>query len=695
MRGIIEDDDPQPVSIDPAPALPVGASPELIRAYIKKYAKLGDVFAGELDEKAASILRDRIIELLIRYAEVFMEFPADKDVQHVVNLKVRPDAVKKYIPSKHLPSGSAAAEALKKELDKQVRDGILEPVGAVAHASPVLAVPKRIGDSTWGIRIVGNFVYTNTQTDLEIGVYPLVEATLDKTRGYTIFTSIDLKAGYHQFLLDPACRDWYVISTQFGNYRYRRMPMGPKNAPAAFMEVVNKVLAEPLADDAVAAFFDDLLVKSKGVEAQLVNLERVLKCLQANGLRANITKCCFFQRKASFLGQLVDGTTRKPDPDRLQGLRDMQMPFTVKAVQTFVGLANYYAPYVSGLAELLIPFNDFVKARKANSATKMPAENADLFERVKTAILEARPLAIPDVSQPFFIRTDASDYALGGVIMQRELDDKGRPIPLPDGSGFRMLPIAYVSRRFTDAQVRWSTPEKECFAIVYTLRKYERILRFGDLHLETDHKNLQWMESSSNPKVQRWAVYLGEFQYQLRHISGASNVIADGLSRVGVPAICEFVAHVLRDGTGLPSLADLTRPDDSASLLLCVETAQALAPDSVRQQWFSNGYRPFEVRGKELWGCAGKVLLPDGNADLATSFIRRAHEGTRFGGPLPTLKRLWEAGVTWVSIADDVVKYCGSHAQPSLCELMAHAAAADSDPEPVPARTACGSRRRG
>lgn len=72
----------------------------------------------------------------------------------------------------------------------------------------------------------------------------------------------------------------------------------------------------------------------------------------------------------------------------------------------------------------------------------MPAENADLFGRIKKAILEARPLAIPDVSKPFFIRTDASVFALGGVIMQRELDETGDPMPLEGTKEYRMLPIA-------------------------------------------------------------------------------------------------------------------------------------------------------------------------------------------------------------------------------------------------------------
>lgn len=81
-------------------------------------------------------------------------------------------------------------------------------------------------------------------------------------------------------------------------------------SPAGSRSETATASAALVTDGAVAAFVDDILVKSKGVEEQLVNMERVLKCLQANGLRANITKCRFFLRKASFLRQLVDGTTR-------------------------------------------------------------------------------------------------------------------------------------------------------------------------------------------------------------------------------------------------------------------------------------------------------------------------------------------------------------------------------------------------
>ncbi len=123
------------------------------------------------------------------------------------------------------------------------------------------------------------------------------------------------------------------------------------------------------------------------------------------------------------------------------------------------------------------------------------------------------------LSLPIRVRTDASDYGIGGYIFQLDQQQE--------------FPIRFISKALHKAQLNWSTYEKEAYAIFYTITIFDFLLRDVQLVVETDHKNLTFLKTAQSAKVQRWQLALQEFDFKYIYIKGEDNVVAnDAFSRL-------------------------------------------------------------------------------------------------------------------------------------------------------------------
>ena len=148
---------------------------------------------------------------------------------------------------------------------------------------------------------------------------------------------------------------------------------------------------------------------------------------------------------------------------------------------------------------------------------------------MKKAINECPKLFFVKDGSPIFLHTDASDFGVGGYLFQ-----------VVDGEE---QPIAFVSKMLTKEEQRWTTTEKEAFAIVYCLKKLEYLIRDRTFTLRTDHKNLTYINNHFSAKVKRWKLLVQEYDFFIEHIAGKMNVVADGFSRL-VPLDDEVLFHL-------------------------------------------------------------------------------------------------------------------------------------------------------
>jgi len=266
---------------------------------------------------------------------------------------------------------------------------------------------------------------------------------------------------------------------------------------------------------------DDILVANETWQAHLAALRAVFRRLEEANLSARPKKCFLGFEELSFLGHVVRKGELRPEEDKLARVRDAPPPKTKKEVRAFLGMVGYYRKFVANFAAIALPLTDLTRKFKPNDVIWTPdCEKA--FRTLKDRLLSEPILQLPDLNQPFVLRTDASGRGLGAVLLQERAE--------------KLHPVAFASRKLSDAEERYSTIEKECLAVVWGVQKFQTYLWGQHFVLETDHQPLRFLSTAkvANSRLMRWALLLQTYDYTVRVIQGSRNVGADYLSRAGL-----------------------------------------------------------------------------------------------------------------------------------------------------------------
>jgi hypothetical protein len=535
-------------------------------------------------------------------------------------------------------------------------------------------------------------------------VMPDPDAIATRCRGCTVFSTLDAQKGFHQMPVAEEDRWLLGFKTQFGAFRWKRVPFGWTEAPRVFMARMSEILREAIDAGYVEIFMDDILVRSADAAEHARHLERVFALLSAANVRLSPRKCRLFRPVASYLGYLIDGVSKRIDPARLQGLRDFPQPTTRAQLVRFVAMVSYYRQFVRGLTELIGPLWDLNDAAQPHATLKWGPEHTAAFEATREAILTATALGHPMPGKPYLLRTDASDIGLGAVLLQEQ--EPGV-----------WVPIAFISRKLTDAERNYSVTEREVLALFWAVtQKLHGLLTGATFVAELDHKNVLYGLDSVSPRVKRQMAALCNFSFQIRHIPGEDNVAADALSRAyaleltsldamqmllpftepaDVPAFVQRRSpRLLQRGLVGPAtlgeaarapkahdavttsspLPDTTpavdappaaagvgasaatepQPDALSALLQPQLQELRIAQRDELHQPAAHGYTQRAIRGVRLWTCGGSVVIPPRQSALKSQALHLAHEVSGHGGVDTTLEHLQVAGVWWPGMTADV-----------------------------------------
>jgi hypothetical protein len=186
--------------------------------------------------------------------------------------------------------------------------------------------------------------------------YPLscIDVLLEQLRGVKIFSKIDLNSGYYQLRIKEEDIEKMAFITRYEHYEYIVMSFGLTNAPAAFMEAMNRMLHEYL-DDFVLVFLDDILIYSKSEEEHDGHLSLVLEALRKNQFYAKLKKCAFWLSEVAFLGHVINQHGISVDPRNVASVVNWQRPATVTEIRRFLGLAGYYRHFVQNFSSIAKP----------------------------------------------------------------------------------------------------------------------------------------------------------------------------------------------------------------------------------------------------------------------------------------------------------------------------------------------------
>ncbi len=421
------------------------------------------------------------------------------------------------------PLSASADKWLKEWIDKSLANGQIETSNHF-FGSPVFLVAKKVPGE---FRMVTDFRKLNDVTVKNAYPLPRINTLLERLRSATIFSKFDMPTSYQLLRIKPGDEKWTTILTRYGSFQSKVVREGLSNAGACFQYFLNDIF-HPLLDRGVIIYIDDILVYSTNKEEHEATCKEVFKILKKHSLYLKAAKCDFNKDKIGFLGFVVRNGEVSMEEGKLQAVRDWPAPKTVKEVQKFLGFANFYRRFIYGFAGVT---KSLTALTRKSRPWQWGEEESNAFDKLKTAFTSAPILKQFDEERVCFLETDASDFAIAGVLSQR-FDGH------PGDTGFDgdIRPIGFYSCRLNPiGEVNYTVHDKELLAIIRCLKEWKHLL-IGSPYpivIITDHRNLEYFNKRRelSSRQARWAQFLADYNIEIRFRPGKEGGKPDSLSR--------------------------------------------------------------------------------------------------------------------------------------------------------------------
>ncbi|CAN6711694.1 unnamed protein product [Malus baccata var. baccata] len=568
-------------------------------------------------------------------------------------------------------------EVVKKEIIKLLDCGVIYPISDSRWVSPVQCVPKKSGVTVvanaenelvpqriqTGWRVCIDYRKLNTTTRKDHFPLPFIDQMLERLAGYAFYCFLDGYSGYNQIVISPEDQEKTTFTCPFGTFAYRHMPFGLCNAPATFQRCMMSIFSDHV-EKIIEVFMDDFSVFGDSFDSCLHNLSVILKrCVETN-LVLNWEKCHFMVKQGIVLGHIISEKGIEVDKSKIDLVRHLPSPTSVREVRSFLGHAGFYRRFIKDFSKIAQPLCRLLQREVAFEFTK---ECTESFNQLKELLTTAPIIVPPDWSLPFELMCDASDYALGAVLGQRK--DK------------RPHVIYYASRTLNDAQLNYSTTEKELLAVVFALDKFRSYLIGTKVIVFTDHAALKYLltKKEAKPRLIRWILLLQEFDIEIRDKKGSENVVADHLSRMvhneeSLPILETFPdEQLLSIKVSAPWYADIVN----------FLVSKRIPSEFTRHQRdkLRHDARFYVWDDPYLWKfCPDQIIrrcVHDSECHSILSFCHTYACGGHFGTQRTALKVL-QCGFYWPSIFKDAKTFCLTC---DKCQRMGGISAKDQMPQ--------------
>ena len=425
----------------------------------------------------------KIPEEYQQHSKVFSEeeshrFPPSRPWDHAIKLK---EGVLEAINCKIIPTTKEEDEALKKFIKEQLEKGYIRKSKS-PYASASFFIKKKDGK----LRPIQDYRKLNQYTIQNKYPLPLIPELISQVKEANLFSKFDIRWGYNNVRIKEGDQHKAAFKTKYGLYEPNVIFFGLTNSPATFQAMMDHILqpwGDKWAEEDVykSWYMDDVLVVSKDKKKHQQATHELLDILEANDLFLKPEKLLWEQPQVDYLGLILEEGVTRMDPAKIAGIATWPTPTSVKQVRSFLGFCNFYRPFIYQFSHIARPLN---KLTRKDTPWTWGERQQEAFETLRKRITSEPVLKQPQLDQQFEVEVDASGYAIGAVLMQR--DKKGK-----------RHPVAYFSNTLNEAEQNYDIYTLELYAIVRALRHWRPFLA-GSPHkviIHTDHANLQyWKE---------------------------------------------------------------------------------------------------------------------------------------------------------------------------------------------------------
>jgi hypothetical protein len=361
--------------------------------------------------------------------------------------------------------------------------------------------------------VVQDYKTLNEFTILDKHPLPLITNLIEQLHGKVLFTKFDIRMGYNNIRIAEGDQEKAAFTTPLGQYEPMVMNFSLCNAPATFIRAMTRVFRtlQNTYLGEILIYMDDILIATPNDLPQHRQLVReVLDIMRNESFFLKASKCEFEKKQVKYLGLILDGDTIKPDPVKVDGLKTWPRTLkTVLEVCSTLGLLNYHRAFVLGFSHIVKPLTQLLKKNTKFVWTEVCMKALD---RIINILTTAPVLTHPNPEKPFELEVDASNYATGAILFQR--DERGKPKPL----GFH-------SKTLSKEEMNYDIYDKELTAVDRGLDVWQHLILGQDTMVHTDHANLTYYQKPQKltPRAKRAVARIMQYHIKIKHKPGVLN----------------------------------------------------------------------------------------------------------------------------------------------------------------------------
>ena len=475
---------------------------------------------SHLFDLSKSVLDDagktKFCNLLDEYRDIFAkpDNPIGHDPYFEYDLQLKPDVHK--IEGKYYRLPPKLESVMKHKINQFLQQGIIEPSNSFSNLPCLLTKkPKFFKDDSLNPDTY-RFILDARPLNKAImtSYYPLprcvdIIQNISKP-GNTVWSSLDLADAFFQVGLSRRSRPLTSFRANYHSYQYTRIPQGVSQSPYFFQKIMDTVLSDL---NFASAYQDDINAGSDSVNTHFEHLITIFERLRHYRLKLKIPKTSFFLSQLDLFGFRVTPDGSQIQPERVSAILELPIPKNKRDTKRILGSFCYFARFIPKYGEIAAPL---FKLTGNKTKFKWGLEEQLSFDKLKECITKAPVLVSPDFNAKFDIYCDGSLTAIGAILAQND------------------HPIAFCNRVLTPTEKNLSTCHIELLAVNFALYKFASYIKFSPIVIHTDNKPLISIirnYQNEDRRVQRYVYHLHNYNFELKHISGVNNKIADLLSR--------------------------------------------------------------------------------------------------------------------------------------------------------------------